>query len=129
MQQTGKVSVWIGNIDDEESLVSYVDDGAFGKDYDFEVNTRAGRELTAGTKALPVPELVKGFSAWESFSEGCIDRAKELGWHKAHIMLILYAFQYVPNPRTNPEAPMQFLGCFKFRQSGQEISAQLAGPK
>ena len=44
MTKSGKISVWIGNLHSEDELLSYVDDGPFGRDYAFVLNANAGRE-------------------------------------------------------------------------------------
>ncbi len=114
MVKSGKVSVWIGDIISEDELLDYVDDGAFGSDYDFKVTPRAKRELSAGTAFLPVVELIEGFSWWELFAEKCAARASELGITKGKCMVVFYAFEYMPSPSINAGSPLKFIGSFDF---------------
>lgn len=68
MIKGGKVSVWIGDMNSEDELLAYVDDGGFGRDFDFVINPNDGRELVAKqhlalaiTIALtqpPLPQMV-----------------------------------------------------------------------
>lgn len=60
MLKGGKVSVWVGDIGCEDELLSYVDDGPFGIDFDFEVNPKFGRELKAERQAIDLEYLLSG---------------------------------------------------------------------
>src|SRR5262245_11078034 len=114
MLSAGKVSVWVGNISSEDQLLSYVDDGAFGSDFDFLVNPNFGRELKTEEQPVVLEQLVEGFSSWKSFGDACVTRGLDLGVTTAHCMVVFYAFEYLPSPRTNRSAPLTFLGVFDF---------------
>jgi hypothetical protein len=114
MLKRGKVSIWIGNIYPEHELLSYVDDGNFGLDFDFETNPRMRRELTSEKEAIGVEKLVHGFSSWKAFADTFIERATSSGIIAARSLVVLYAFEYEPSPKLNPNAPLSFVGVFDF---------------
>ena len=114
MLKRGKVSVWIGNIYPENELLSYVDNGNFGLDFDFETNPRMRRELTSEIKAVGVEKLVLGFSSWKAFADAFVERATSRGIIAAKSLVVLYAFEYELSPKVNPKAPLSFAGVFDF---------------
>ena len=114
MLKRGKVSIWIGNIYPEHELLSYVDDGNFGLDFDFETHPRMRRELTSEKEAVRVENLVHGFSSWKEFADAFIARAASRGISVAKSLVVLYAFEYESSPNVNPEAPLSFVGVFDF---------------
>jgi len=114
MLKTGKVSIWIGNMTSEMNFLSYIDDGEFGRDFDFKVNPNFGRELKTEAHAASLEQLVHGFSAWKSFGDACVQRGKELGINSVNCMVVFYAFEYVPTPKINRNARVTFLGTFDF---------------
>lgn len=114
MLRRGKVSIWIGNIYPEHKLLSYVDDGNFGRDFDFETSPRMRRELVSEKETMDVEKLVHGFSYWETFSDAFIEKATSSGIVAAKSLVVLYAFEYELSPRINPEAPLSFVGVFEF---------------
>ena len=114
MLKSGKVSIWVGNIRSEDELLAYVDDGGFGSDFDFQVKPELGRELRAESKCVPLQQLVHGFSSWSSFVAPCVTRGEELYISAANCMVVLYAMEYIPSPKNNPNSPLAFLGVFDF---------------
>jgi len=114
MLRKGKVSVWTGNFDSEDELLAYVDDGAFGSDFDFQVKTIFGRELRAEKRAVAIDELVQGCSSWRAFESAVVKSAKDAGIASAKCIVIFYAFEYVRSPGINRNAPLVFLGAFDF---------------
>ena len=114
MMKPGKVSVWMGNIYPETELLSYVDDGGFGLDFDFETNPRMRRELTSEKEAVGVERLVRGFSSWQAFAYAFIESATSRGIVAAKALVVVYAFEYEPTPIVNPNAPLSFVGVFDF---------------
>jgi hypothetical protein len=114
MLKRGKVSIWIGNICPEHELLFYVDNGNFGLDFDFETNPRMRRELTSEKEAIGVDKLVHGFSSWKAFGAAFIARATSSGIVAAKSLVVLYAFEYVPSPKVNQEAPLSHIGVFDY---------------
>jgi hypothetical protein len=114
MLKSGKVSIWIGNIASEEGMLSYVDDGDFGRDFDFEINPESGRELKAESHSVEASQLVHGFSSWKSFASECVQSCHNLGFDKATSMLVLYAFEYQPTSNINPNAQLNFVGVYDY---------------
>ena len=114
MIKSGKVSVWIGSMNSEDELLAYVDEGAFGRDFDFVINPNAGRELVAKQHPTPVSELVEGFSYSKAFGQTSVKNAHDLGFNTANCMVVLYAFEYVPTKATNPNSSLAFVGAFDF---------------
>lgn len=114
MLRPGKVSIWIGNIYPEHELLSYVDDGNFGLDFDLETDPRMRRELTSEKDAVGVEKLVYGFSSWKAFADAFIEKATRNGIIAAKSLVVLYAFEYETSPNVNPKAPLSFLGVFDF---------------
>ncbi len=114
MTKSGKISVWIGNLNSEDELLSYVDDGPFGRDYAFVLNANAGRELVAKTHQVLLSELVEEFSYSNKFDRSCIEMATKLGFISANCMVVLYAFEYIPCTMVNPQSPLKFVGAFDF---------------
>ena len=114
MLKRGKVSIWIGNIYPERDLLSYVDNGNFGLDFDFETDPRMRRELTSEKEAFGVEKLVHGFSSWKAFANAFIEKATSSGIVAAKSLVVLYAFEYELSPTVNPKAPLIFVGVFDF---------------
>ncbi len=114
MLRSGKLSVWAGNIHSEEALLTYVDDGAFGSDFDFNINPAFGRELKVEQRPVELKCLVQGFSSWNAFGDACVRQGKAIGLEFANAMVVLYAFEYVPSPKISREARLVFLGAFDF---------------
>ena len=114
MIRSGKASIWIGNFTSEDALVSYVDDGQFGHDFDFCVNPRGRREMVAEKSGISLMKLAEGFSYWENFYQAFLTQSRERSIEIASCMLVLYAFEYVPSERVNRSAPLQFIGAFDF---------------
>lgn len=114
MLKTGKLSVWVGNMTSEDEMLSYVDEGNFGQDFDFEINPEYGRELKVEPGDIGLPQLVEGFSSWKSFADDCVEQCNKLGIDKGSAMLVLYAFEYHPTSNVRASAPLQFIGVFDF---------------
>lgn len=114
MLKRGKVSVWVGNMTSEDELLSYLDDGGFASDFDFEVNPRLGRELKSVPHPATLERLVEGFSSWRVFGKACVKKGQDIGLHSANCMVVFYAFEYVPSLRINQKAPLAFVGSFDF---------------
>jgi hypothetical protein len=112
MLKAGRVSVWIGSVSSEDVLLSYVDDRSFSTDFDFEVNSKFGRELKCERVPVALEHLVEGFSAWRKFGDACARRGKEMGINSANCMVVFYAFEYVPTSQNKPGTPVTFLGSF-----------------
>jgi hypothetical protein len=114
MLKGGRVSIWIGHMTSEDDLLAYIDDGAFGSDFDFTIDPKFGRELKVEKLSIPLENLVKGFSYWQSFGGAVTEQAKLRGPSSAECMVILYAFEYLPSPRINKNAPLTYFGSFDF---------------
>jgi hypothetical protein len=114
MLKRGKVSIWTGNIYPERELLSYVDSGKFGLDFDFEIDPRMRREMTSEKEGVGVEKLVHGFSSWKAFADAFIGKATNSGIVAAKSLVVLYAFEYELSPRVNPKAPLSFVGVFDF---------------
>jgi Immunity protein 22 len=108
----GFVSIWLGNIADEDDLDDYLADD-FPDDFGFEIDPEDGPEYDVAEPAAPVLELLEGFSCYEEFWQEATNAAKSLGWEKASCALVFYAFAYEPDT-TNDDSPLSFIGTFPF---------------
>src|SRR6185503_3904915 len=71
---TGKVSVWIGDFDNEMALLDYVEaDDGFGADFGCVLRDR--RELAVESQPKPLRELLHGFSSSADFADEIVARA------------------------------------------------------
>src|SRR5262249_40971735 len=87
----GKVSVWIGDFDDEMALLDYVEaDDGLGADFGCVLRDR--RELVVNPKAKPVRELLRGFSSSSDFVEQTVKQAGETV--HARCAVVSYASDY-----------------------------------
>jgi Immunity protein 22 len=112
----GFVSVWLGNISDEDDLDDYLADD-FPDDFGFEIDPEDGPEYDVAEPAAPVLELLEGFSCYEDFWQEATNAAKSAGWEKASCALVFYNFAYEGGEVSN-DSPLSFIGTFPF--SGEE---------
>jgi hypothetical protein len=109
---TGKVSVWIGDFDDEMALLDYVEaDDGLGADFGCVLRDR--RELTVERKPKPLRELLHGFSSYADFVDEIVARAgAEV---QARCAVVSYASDYTLLGVTpSPKARLRFVGVASF---------------
>ncbi len=116
----GKVSIWIGDLDDEMELLNYVEaDDGFGAD--FGCVLRDSRELTVELQPKPLRELLYGFSYYKDFLDEILTRAG--ADVEAHCAVVSYASDYTllgitPKPNTR----LRFIGVASFGQNHDGIT-------
>ena len=112
----GVVSVWVGNFKDDVQFDDYMNLSAqFAQDFGFAVDVGARSEGVVESIPMPIAELVRGFSSWESFAPAVVAAAKKIGLPHATTMLVLYCVQFEPaKVRVNSSAPLKFIGAFPF---------------
>ena len=109
----GYVSIWLGNINDEDALEDYLR-GAFEKDYGFRINPRMVREMDVHSAPIDTATLLNGFSRWETFVRPAIEVAQEKGFRMACCAFVIYNFRFFASEQINPEAPLVFIGAIPF---------------
>lgn len=113
----GMVSVWVGNFASDTELDDYINlSRKFEEDFGFELNERDMPETSVKSVALPVAELVTGFSWSESYSSSVANLAKQRGVESVTTMVVFHNFEYQPE-RAKPigSAPLEFLGAVPFK--------------
>lgn len=112
----GKVSVWIGNFLSDMELDDYLNiSRRFEKDFNFELNERDMPESSVESEAVPISQLVDGFSWSESYAQNVVRVAEEKGIKTATTMVVFLNFEYDPNiANPSPSAPLQFLAAVPF---------------
>lgn len=115
-RRSGRVSVWIGDLKTPDQLDEYMNlTASFENDFGFALDERDVREAAVEPCPTPIPQLVDGFSACDSFAEDVVKAAEAAGIERATTMLICYAFEFDPSKvEVNPTALLQFLGSFSF---------------
>jgi hypothetical protein len=110
----GKVSVWIGDFDDELALLDYVEaDDGFGADFGCVLRDR--RELTAESEPKPLRELLDPFSSSSDFVDEIVRKVGESV--RARCAVVSYASDYLLLGITpNPKARLRFAGVASFGQ-------------
>jgi hypothetical protein len=114
MVRSGKVSVWVGEFDSEESLLTYIDDGRFGQEFDLIVSPEFSRELNAEPQPVSCEQLISGVSYSDIFGQACLKRLRDLGISEAKCMVIFYAFEYSPSLIVSNDFMLTFVGTFDF---------------
>lgn len=112
----GKISVWVGDLASDVELDHYLNiQRTFEKDFGFEINERDMPETKVEEKAVPIAELVRGFSWADSYADSVIQIAKESDIEQASTMIVFLNFEYEPGrTKPNPKAPLKFLGVVNF---------------
>lgn len=112
----GKISIWIGNFPSDTELDDYLNlSRGFEKDFNFELNERDMPESSVEFEAVPIGQLVDGFSWSESYAHNVMRVAEENGIKTATTMLVFLNFEYDPNiANPNPSAPLRFLAAVPF---------------
>lgn len=112
---TGKVSVWIGDFDDEMALLDYVEaDDGFGADFGCVLRDR--RELTVEPQSKSLRGLLDGFSSASDFVEEIVALAGE--GVRARCAVVSYASDYTLLGVTpNPKARLRFVGVASFGET------------
>ena len=108
----GKVSVWIGDFDDEMALLDYVEaDNGLGADFGCVLRHR--RELAVEQQPLPLRQLLDGFSSSRDFLDEIVAQAG--ADVQARCAVVSYASDYTLLGITpKPEARLRFIGVASF---------------
>jgi hypothetical protein len=112
---TGKVSVWIGDFDDEIALLDYVEaEDGFGTDFGCVLRDR--RELSVEPTPKPLRDLLHGFSSYSQFVDEVVRQVGED--IQARCAVVSYASDYlllgiVPSPN----ARLRFIGVASFGEN------------
>jgi hypothetical protein len=121
----GMVSVWIGNFKTDADFDVYMNlRKDFETDFGFKIDNSSVRE--AGVESIPVPiqDLARGFSYWETFAPAVVQAAREEGIESATTMIVFYCVNFVlETENTSQNAPLKFLGAFSF-SVGPKINSQ-----
>jgi hypothetical protein len=109
---TGKVSVWIGDFDDEMALLDYVEaDNGLGADFGCVLRDR--RELSVESHPKPLRELLHGFSSYADFVDEIVALAG--ADIQARCAVVSYASDYTLLRVTPaPNARLRFVGTASF---------------
>jgi hypothetical protein len=115
---TGKVSIWVGDFDNEDALLDYVEDErGFGTDFGCRLLHR--RELSVEPHPKPIRELLHGFSWFEQFINEAVRAA---GDTRARCAVVSHASDYTLLRFTpKPTARLRFLCVASF--GGREDAA------
>jgi hypothetical protein len=114
-QQGGFVSVWIGDLSDEE-LDDYLNMSEnFSKDFGFRLNEKDAPEATSEPEGASIAQLVDRFSWSKSYREAVIATAVGQGIHQSRAMVVFHNFRYDPaKVSVGRVAKLVFLGAFPF---------------
>jgi hypothetical protein len=109
---TGKVSVWIGDFDDEMALLDYVEaDDGLGADFGCVLRYR--RELAVQQRPVPLRQLLHAFSSSAGFVDELIAQAGTDA--QARCAVVAYAADYTKLGITpKPDARLRFIGVASF---------------
>ena len=109
---TGKVSVWIGDFDDEMALLDYVEaDDGLGADFGCVLRSR--RELAIEQQPMPLRQLLHPFSFSRDFLDEIVARAGTDV--QARCAVVAYASDYTLLGITpKPGARLRFIGVASF---------------
>lgn len=112
----GRVAVWIGSLTDELAADEYLEiDGGFERDFGFRIAERRGPEVAVTPEAVPIRELVEGFSGWRDYADAVVAAADAAGISGASTMLVFHWVEFDPQRVSlNSYAPLRFLGNFSF---------------
>ncbi|MDR2188476.1 MAG: immunity 22 family protein [Azonexus sp.] len=110
-----RISIWLGNIADEEELDSYLDEH-FASDFGFEIYAPDGPECSAQEEA-DVRSLLEGFSQWRQFIDAAVNQANAVGLARASCAIVFYNFEYDPSLIKNAHAPVHFIGAIPYSAS------------
>ena len=110
------VSVWIGNFQTDAQFDDYMNlSRDFEADFGFKINNRGIREAVVESVPKLIAELVNGFSNWESFGPAVVEATKKFGVERATTMIVFYTVRFDSEKvKTNPNAPLRFIGAFPF---------------
>src|SRR5262245_37085333 len=109
---TGKVSVWVGDFDDETALLDYIE-AADGLGADFGCVLLHRRELTVEALPKPLRELLHGFSYCKNFVDAIVAPTGEKVW--ARCAVVSYASDYTLLGITpKPNTCLKFIGVASF---------------
>ena len=108
----GKLSVWIGDFDDEMALLDYVEaEDGFGADFGCVLRNR--RELSVEPTPKPLRELLCGFSWSSEFIDEVIRQAGENV--EARCAVVSYASDFLQlGVVPSPKARLRFIGVASF---------------
>ncbi len=108
----GKVSVWVGDFDNEEALLDYVESEE-GCGRDFGCVLRDRRELSAQRQPRPLRELLAPFSSSADFVDEIVSQAGEGA--QARCAVVSYASDYrLLGVTPKPDARLRFIGVASF---------------
>ena len=111
MAAAGRVSIWVGDISDEEEALDYIE-SAHGLGAQFGCVLRHSREIIVSDEPKRLRQLLEGFSSWRDF----IDEAVAFGSEElvAQCAVVAYACDYSKLQFTPRAGRMRFLGVANF---------------
>ena len=116
-RETGIVSVFVGDFEDEESLDDYLDTG-FTDDFGFEIDPEDGPEADVEADRLEIRSLVAQYSDGDQFCEAAGESADALHIEEGNTAVIFYNFRYSSEfANTGDDAPLKFLGVYPFTET------------
>ena len=112
MTEARVVAIWIGDHRAELDLDEYMTDH-FEDDFGFTVNERRMPEIDTQPEAVPVTELLKGFSMWQSWYDSAVARCAELGLTQASSAVVFHFLRFAQERCQVAENPgLRFIGNF-----------------
>ena len=112
MTEASVVAIWIGDQRNELDLDDYMMN-RFEEDFGFTLNERRMPEIDTQPEPVPLAELLKGFSMWESWFESAISRCAESGIEHAASAVVFHFLRYSPERCKIVKNPgLQFIGNF-----------------
>jgi hypothetical protein len=116
MTEARVVAIWVGNHRDELDLDEYMME-QFEDDFGFSVNERRMPEIDTQPEPVPVAELLKGFSMWDSWYRSAIARCAEIGIERCASAVVFHFLRYAPERCQVAENPgLRFIGNFDWPQ-------------
>ena len=117
MTEARVVAIWLGDHRDELDLDEYMTD-QFEDDFGFTINERQMPEIDTQPELVPVGELLKGFSMWESWYDSAVSRCAENGIEQASSAVVFHFLRFAPERCqvvANPS--LQFVGNFDWLEN------------
>lgn len=112
MTEARVVAIWIGDHQDELDLDEYMME-QFEDDFGFTVNERRMPEIDTHSEPIPIAELLKGFSMWESWYEAALSRCAEIGIEKSSSAVVFHFLRFSPELcKVQDNAGLRFIGNF-----------------
>ena len=116
LTESNVLSLWLGGVTNFSELDEYIW-ANFELDFGIKFEERTAPEIDAQDAAIPIKDLLDGFSFSDQWIDTAICTCERAGWHRANCAVILFNVRYPPKlvERTQPSSLVKFVGNIEWK--------------